>query len=117
LQDAGFDTVDANLAQGLPADSREYGIGAQILLGLGVRRIRLMTNNPAKCRGLSGHGVRIIDREPLVVAPNADSSAHLTTKQARLTTISVLYVRSGRRCCPRDAANCRGGPRPDTGVP
>jgi 3,4-dihydroxy 2-butanone 4-phosphate synthase/GTP cyclohydrolase II len=84
LQDAGFDTVDANLAQGLPADSREYGIGAQILLGLGVRRIRLMTNNPAKCRGLSGHGVRIVDREPLVVAPNADNIAYFTTKQARL---------------------------------
>jgi 3,4-dihydroxy 2-butanone 4-phosphate synthase/GTP cyclohydrolase II len=84
LQDAGLDTVDANLAQGLPVDSREYGIGAQILHGLGVREIRLMTNNPAKYRGLSGHGIRIAGREPLVVAPNPDNISYLTTKRTRL---------------------------------
>jgi 3,4-dihydroxy 2-butanone 4-phosphate synthase/GTP cyclohydrolase II len=84
LQDAGLDTVDANLAQSLPVDSREYGIGAQILRGLGVRDIRLMTNNPAKYRGLAGHGLRISAREPLVIAPNPDNIHYLTTKRTRL---------------------------------
>ena len=84
LQDAGLDTVDANLAQGLPIDSREYGIGAQILRDLGVREIRLMTNNPAKYRGLSGHGVRVTAREPLVITPNPDNIHYLTIKRTRL---------------------------------
>ncbi|WP_214366467.1 bifunctional 3,4-dihydroxy-2-butanone-4-phosphate synthase/GTP cyclohydrolase II [Pseudonocardia sp. H11422] len=84
LQDAGMDTVDANLAQGLPVDSREYGIGAQMLRDLGVREIRLMSNNPAKYRGLAGHGVRIAGREPLVVAPNPDNISYLTTKRTRM---------------------------------
>jgi 3,4-dihydroxy 2-butanone 4-phosphate synthase/GTP cyclohydrolase II len=84
LQDAGMDTVDANLAQGLPVDSREYGIGAQMLRDLGVREIRLMTNNPAKYRGLSGHGVHIAAREPLIIAPNPDNISYLTTKRTRM---------------------------------
>ncbi|NMI01759.1 bifunctional 3,4-dihydroxy-2-butanone-4-phosphate synthase/GTP cyclohydrolase II [Pseudonocardia acidicola] len=84
LQDAGLDTVDANLAQGLPVDSREYGIGAQMLRDLGVREIRLMTNNPAKYRGLAGHGVRIAAREPLIITPNPDNISYLTTKRNRL---------------------------------
>ncbi|MEU7811946.1 bifunctional 3,4-dihydroxy-2-butanone-4-phosphate synthase/GTP cyclohydrolase II [Pseudonocardia sp. NPDC049154] len=82
LQDAGLDTVDANLAQGLPVDSREYGIGAQILRELGVHSVRLMTNNPA--RGLAGHGVRIVDREAIVVAPNPDNLHYLATKRTRM---------------------------------
>ncbi|GAA0935461.1 bifunctional 3,4-dihydroxy-2-butanone-4-phosphate synthase/GTP cyclohydrolase II [Pseudonocardia zijingensis] len=84
LQDDGLDTVDANLAQGLPVDSREYGIGAQILRDLGVRDIALLTNNPAKYRGLAGHGVRISARIPLVTAPNPDNVAYLATKSRRL---------------------------------
>ncbi|MFR9806094.1 bifunctional 3,4-dihydroxy-2-butanone-4-phosphate synthase/GTP cyclohydrolase II [Pseudonocardia sp. RS010] len=84
LQDAGLDTVDANLAQGLPVDSREYGIGAQILRELGVHSVRLMTNNPAKYRGLAGHGVRIVDREPIVIAPNPDNLHYLATKRTRM---------------------------------
>jgi 3,4-dihydroxy 2-butanone 4-phosphate synthase / GTP cyclohydrolase II len=84
LQDAGMDTVDANLAQGLPVDGREYGFGAQILRDLGVSEIRLMTNNPAKYRGLSGHGVTIAGREPLVVTPNPDNLSYLRTKRARM---------------------------------
>lgn len=84
LQDAGLDTVDANTAQGLPVDSRDYGIGAQILNDLGVERIRLMTNNPAKYRGLNGYGVEITDRVPLVVEPNSDNLHYLTTKRARM---------------------------------
>lgn len=62
LQDDGWDTVDANLQLGLPVDNREYGIGAQMLMDLGVREIRLMTNNSAKFRGLSGYGLEIVDR-------------------------------------------------------
>jgi 3,4-dihydroxy 2-butanone 4-phosphate synthase/GTP cyclohydrolase II len=84
LQDKGLDTVDANLAQGLPIDSREYGIGAQILRDLGVSEIRLMTNNPAKYHGLSGHGVTIASREAIVVSPNPDNLSYLTTKRIRM---------------------------------
>jgi len=84
LQDHGLDTVDANLALGLPVDTREYGVGAQILRDLGVRDVRLMTNNPAKYRGLSGHGITISAREPLIVTPNAANVAYLDTKRIRL---------------------------------
>jgi 3,4-dihydroxy 2-butanone 4-phosphate synthase/GTP cyclohydrolase II len=84
LQDRGLDTVDANLAQGLPVDSREYGVGAQILRELGVSRIRLMTNNPAKYRGLAGHGVSIAAREPIVIAPSTHNLSYLTTKRVRM---------------------------------
>ena len=84
LQDRGLDTVDADLAQGLPVDSREYGIGAQILRELGVQRIRLMSNDPAKYRGLSEHGIAIVAREPLIVAPKPDNVAYLATKRTRL---------------------------------
>jgi len=84
LQDAGLDTVDANLVQGLPVDSREYGIGAQILCDLGVREIRLMTNKPAKYRGLVGHGIHIASREPIDIAPNPDNISYLTTKRTRM---------------------------------
>jgi 3,4-dihydroxy 2-butanone 4-phosphate synthase/GTP cyclohydrolase II len=85
LQDAGLDTVDANLAQGLPVDSRDYGIGAQILSDLGVLRLRLMTNNPAKYRGLIGHEVEIVERVPLVVKANPDNLHYLATKRARMS--------------------------------
>jgi 3,4-dihydroxy 2-butanone 4-phosphate synthase/GTP cyclohydrolase II len=84
LQDSGLDTVDANLVQGLPVDSRQYGTGAQMLQDLGVSDIRLMTNNPAKYRGLAGHGIRICAREPIIVAPNPDNLSYLTTKRVRM---------------------------------
>lgn len=84
LQDAGLDTVDANLAQGLPIDSREYGIGAQILDDLGIRQVRLMTNNPGKYHGLSGYGIHIVAREPLIIPPTSESAAYLTAKRTRL---------------------------------
>ena len=69
LQDQGRDTVEANLELGFPVDSREYGIGAQILVDLGVTTMRLMTNNPAKYGGLEGFGLEIVERVPLQVAP------------------------------------------------
>jgi 3,4-dihydroxy 2-butanone 4-phosphate synthase / GTP cyclohydrolase II len=84
LQDAGADTVDANLSLGLPADARDYGIGAQILTDLGVRSLRLLSNNPAKRAGLEGYGLRLISREPLPVTANAENLRYLTTKRDRM---------------------------------
>ncbi len=84
LQEKGLDTVDANLELGLPVDSREYGIGAQILVDLGVGKMRLMTNNPAKYGGLAGFGLDIVERVPLNIAPNPNNIAYLRTKKDRL---------------------------------
>ena len=84
LQDAGADTVDANLALGLPADSREYGTGAQVLADLGVRSMRLLTNNPAKRAGLEGYGLSITGRVPLPVSVNPENLRYLTTKRDRM---------------------------------
>ena len=84
LQDAGRDTVDANLDLGVPVDSREYGIGAQILVDLGVRRLVLLTNNPAKYGGLAGYGLEITGREPLQTVPNPENLVYLRTKKRRL---------------------------------
>ena len=84
LQDAGRDTVDANLELGLPVDSREYGIGAQILAELGVQRMRLMTNNPNKIGGLSGYGLEVVERVPTSSNANPYNRAYLRTKKMRL---------------------------------
>jgi 3,4-dihydroxy 2-butanone 4-phosphate synthase/GTP cyclohydrolase II len=84
LQETGIDTVDANLALGLHADARDYGIGAQILADLGVRSMRLLTNNPAKRAGLEGYGLRVTGRVPLPVRPSPENPAYLRTKRDRL---------------------------------
>ena len=84
LQDLGRDTVDANTDQGLPVDSREYGIGAQILVDLGVTTMRLMTNNPSKYGGLEGFGLEISGRESIEIAPNQHNAAYLATKRERM---------------------------------
>jgi 3,4-dihydroxy 2-butanone 4-phosphate synthase/GTP cyclohydrolase II len=84
LQDQGHDTVDANVALGLPVDSREYGIGAQILVDLGITTMRLLTNNPAKYGGLDGFGLDIVERVPLQVRPNPENIAYLRTKRERM---------------------------------
>jgi 3,4-dihydroxy 2-butanone 4-phosphate synthase/GTP cyclohydrolase II len=84
LQDEGHDTVDANLQLGLPVDSREYGIGAQILVDLGITTMRLLTNNPAKYGGLEGFGLEIVERVPLEVEPNPHNIHYLRTKKARM---------------------------------
>jgi 3,4-dihydroxy 2-butanone 4-phosphate synthase / GTP cyclohydrolase II len=83
LQDAGADTVDANLRLGLPADSRDYGTGASILVDLGLQSIRLLTNNPAKRIALGGFGLVITGRVALEIAPNERNAAYLATKAAR----------------------------------
>ena len=84
LQDEGHDTVDANIELGLPIDSREYGIGAQILVDLGITTMRLLTNNPAKYGGLEGYGLEIVERVSLQSAPNPENLRYLRTKQQRL---------------------------------
>jgi 3,4-dihydroxy 2-butanone 4-phosphate synthase/GTP cyclohydrolase II len=84
LQDLGRDTVEANLELGLPADAREYGTGAQILYDLGVRSMRLLTNNPAKRSGLEGHGLRVLGREGLPVRPTPENVRYLRTKRDRM---------------------------------
>ncbi|MFE2218243.1 bifunctional 3,4-dihydroxy-2-butanone-4-phosphate synthase/GTP cyclohydrolase II [Streptomyces canus] len=94
LQDAGLDTVDANLAQGLPVDARDSGVGAQILTDLGVSRISLMSNNPAKYRGLSNHGLTIVTREPIMVPPNAENLKYLQTKRMRMDHVLDVHSTS-----------------------
>jgi len=84
LQDRGFDTVDANLELGLPADARDYGTGAQILYDLGVRSMRLLTNNPAKRAGLEGYGLTITGRESLPVRLHPENVRYLRTKRDRM---------------------------------
>jgi 3,4-dihydroxy 2-butanone 4-phosphate synthase / GTP cyclohydrolase II len=84
LQDEGFDTVDANTELGLPIDSREYGIGAQILADLGVHELRLMTNNPAKYGGLGGYGLKVVERVSLNTVPTPENEAYLRTKRERM---------------------------------
>ncbi len=84
LQDEGFDTVDANTELGLPIDSREYGIGAQILADLGVRELKLMTNNPAKYGGLGGYGLTVVERVSLNTIPTPENEAYLRTKRERM---------------------------------
>jgi 3,4-dihydroxy 2-butanone 4-phosphate synthase/GTP cyclohydrolase II len=84
LQDQGFDTVDANVELGLPVDSREYGIGAQILVDLGITTMRLMTNNPAKRGGLEGFGLQIVERVPIETTLTVENRRYLLTKQRRM---------------------------------
>ncbi|HYL52763.1 MAG TPA: bifunctional 3,4-dihydroxy-2-butanone-4-phosphate synthase/GTP cyclohydrolase II [Acidimicrobiia bacterium] len=84
LQDQGRDTVEANVELGFPVDSREYGIGSQILVDLGVTTMRLMTNNPAKYGGIEGYGLEIVERVPMRTEPNEENIAYLRAKQEKL---------------------------------
>ncbi|MCH8744787.1 MAG: bifunctional 3,4-dihydroxy-2-butanone-4-phosphate synthase/GTP cyclohydrolase II [Chloroflexi bacterium] len=84
LQDGGLDTVEANEKLGFESDLRHYGIGAQILLDLGIKKIRLMTNNPKKVVGLSGFGLEIVERVEAEIQPNNENLAYLQTKRARM---------------------------------
>jgi 3,4-dihydroxy 2-butanone 4-phosphate synthase/GTP cyclohydrolase II len=84
LQDRGADTVDANVALGLPVDSREYGIGAQMLTQLGLSRIRLLTNNPGKRGGLEGYGLTVVEQVPISSRPTPHNLRYLRTKRDRM---------------------------------
>jgi len=84
LQDQGMDTLEANLALGYPEDLREYGIGAQILLNLGISKIKLMTNNPKKIKGISGYGITITERIPIQINHNEINKLYLETKRKRM---------------------------------
>lgn len=84
LQDQGMDTVEANLALGFDEDLRDYGIGAQILSDLGVTKIKLMTNNPLKLKGLSGHGIEITSREPIQLNHNERNELYMRTKKEKM---------------------------------
>jgi len=84
LQDKGFDTVEANIKLGFKPDLRDYGIGAQILVDLGVRKMRLMTNNPKKIVGLEGYGLKVVERVPVETRPNEKNILYLKTKKKKL---------------------------------
>jgi 3,4-dihydroxy 2-butanone 4-phosphate synthase/GTP cyclohydrolase II len=93
LQDAeGLDTVQANERLGFPPDLRDYGVGAQILVDLGVRKMRLVTNNPGKRAGIEGYGLHIVERVPLEIQPNAKNLEYLRTKKEKLG--HVLHLMS-----------------------
>lgn len=84
LQEEGLDTVEANIKLGFPPDLREYGMGAQMLYQLGVRKIRLMTNNPKKIIGLKGHGLEVVEQIPIIFTPNDDNRRYMETKKQKM---------------------------------
>jgi 3,4-dihydroxy 2-butanone 4-phosphate synthase / GTP cyclohydrolase II len=84
LQEAGLDTVEANLELGFAADLREYGIGSQILADLGLTTIRILTNNPKKMTGIEGFGLTVVEQVPIEVSPNAENRRYLETKREKL---------------------------------
>ena len=96
LQDQGMDTVEANIALGFPADLREYGIGAQILVDLGVKKVKLMTNNPKKITGISGYGMEIVKRVPIQMNHNEKDEFYLRTKKEKLGHILNFDENGGK---------------------
>ncbi|HSY20793.1 MAG TPA: bifunctional 3,4-dihydroxy-2-butanone-4-phosphate synthase/GTP cyclohydrolase II [Polyangiaceae bacterium] len=104
LQDEGRDTVEANLDLGLPVDSRRYDVGAQILTALGITTIRLMSNNPAKFAALDGYPLRVVERVPLLTAPNAENARYLSTKRHKLGHLldAAQAVQPARGSCDQN---------------
>ena len=96
LQDRGFDTMQANLELGLPADKRDYSVGAQILADLGITSLQLMTNNPAKYDGIAEYGLTITERVPLITEPNCENVKYLQTKQAKMGHLLGFTEESSR---------------------
>jgi 3,4-dihydroxy 2-butanone 4-phosphate synthase/GTP cyclohydrolase II len=94
LQDEGADTEQANHALGFASDAREYGTGAQVLYDLGVRNMRLLTNNPSKRVGLEGYGLQIVDRVPLRPTVNSENRFYLETKQRKMGHVDLLELGS-----------------------
>jgi 3,4-dihydroxy 2-butanone 4-phosphate synthase/GTP cyclohydrolase II len=90
LQDQGMDTVEANISLGFKEDLRDYGIGAQILADLGVKKMRLMTNNPKKIIGLSGYGLTVTERAPIEIKPNNNNLKYLQTKKDKMGHILTM---------------------------
>jgi 3,4-dihydroxy 2-butanone 4-phosphate synthase/GTP cyclohydrolase II len=111
LQDAGVDTVDANLDLGLPADARDYGTGAQILVDLGVHTMRLLTNNPAKRAGLEGYGLSVTGRVPLPSHVTAENLGYLRTKRDRMGHLLDI-IEPETEAGPADAAALRADEQP-----
>ena len=95
LQDGGMDTVEANEALGFPADRRDYGIGMQILVDLGLKDLRLITNNPEKRAGLEGYGLRMVERVPVIAEPNPHNLRYLETKRTKMGHL-IQRVLEGR---------------------
>jgi 3,4-dihydroxy 2-butanone 4-phosphate synthase/GTP cyclohydrolase II len=104
LQDEGMDTVEANEALGFRADLRDYGIGAQILLDLGLSSIRILTNNPKKIVGMDGYGLSVAEQLPLMVAPNPHNTSYLRTKRDRMGHLYPLDEQDGPAEDERGAA-------------
>jgi len=97
LQDQGMDTVEANESLGFPADLRDYGIGAQILVDLGLKDIRLLTNNPKKVVGLEGYGLRVVETLPIIATPNPINIHYLKTKQKKMGHLLKIEKSSGKQ--------------------
>ena len=114
LQDQGFDTAEANVQLGFKPDLRDYGIGAQILRDLGVRKMRLLTNNPKKIVGLEGYGLEVVERVPLEMTPTRRNRAYLLTKRDKmghlLTLVAPRAVRAGK-AAPRAGVQAKGKKR------
>jgi GTP cyclohydrolase II len=92
LQEQGLDTVEANHALGLPEDMRDYRVAAEMLLDLGVRKARLLTNNPAKVEGLQRYGVEVVERVPLGISPNPSNLGYLRTKREKMGHLFPMAV-------------------------
>jgi 3,4-dihydroxy 2-butanone 4-phosphate synthase/GTP cyclohydrolase II len=100
LQDQGLDTVEANVRLGFEPDQRDYGLGAQMLVDLGVRSLRLMTNNPQKIVGLEGYGLRVVERVPMETRPTSENVAYLQAKREKLGHLIHVPQRRRRAVAP-----------------